>query len=266
MIKLFIENKEVPFEITKFPDGTSQAWKAGSAIYGATEAKVLWLFENEAELITICQLGQLIKKEAWRGLVLELEAPFLPYSRQDKPISNVTTFALDTFFTIVQACGYFRVRTFDAHSRIEEYMGISETPVHFFNSIYNHDVICYPDSGAYARYNHSLSVLSSPIALAENLYCTKIRNQLTGQIEGLKIENVKDLAGKKVLIVDDLCDGGRTFIEVAKALKEHNPEQIDLAVSHGIFSKGKQVLHDAGITNIYTTNSLLNNPDGFKVW
>jgi hypothetical protein len=57
-----------------------------------------------------------------------------------------------------------------------------------------------------------------------------------------------------------------TFIKVAQLLNsQYPPAQIDLAVSHGLFSKGKQVLFDAGISNIYTTNSLLRNPEGFNV-
>lgn len=50
-----------------------------------------------------------------------------------------------------------------------------------------------------------------------------------------------------------------------EAVKQYKPAIVDLAVSHGIFSKGKGCLYNAGISNIYTTNSLLRNPEGFKV-
>ena len=45
-------------------------------------------------------------------------------------------------------------------------------------------------------------------------------------------------ADVKILIVDDICDGGMTFIKVAEVLKNFGTKQIDLAVSHGLFSKG----------------------------
>lgn len=58
---------------------------------------------------------------------------------------------------------------------------------------------------------------------------------------------------------DDLCDGGKTFTVLAKELHKHNPAKLDLAVSHGFFTKGEGILFDCGYTNVYTTNSLLQN-------
>jgi ribose-phosphate pyrophosphokinase len=52
--------------------------------------------------------------------------------------------------------------------------------------------------------------------------------------------------------VDDICDGGGTFIGLAALLKSHNAGHIVLIVSHGIFSKGFDLAH---IDAIYTTNS-----------
>jgi len=58
-----------------------------------------------------------------------------------------------------------------------------------------------------------------------------------------------------VLIVDDLCDGGATFIAEAKYLKKHYPDiSLNLFVAHGIFSKGFDELSEY-FDHIYTTNS-----------
>jgi ribose-phosphate pyrophosphokinase len=62
-------------------------------------------------------------------------------------------------------------------------------------------------------------------------------------------------------VVDDICDGGATFIELAKHLS--NPASLTLCVTHGIFSKGVERLFDAGYTKIITTNSyceIVNDP------
>ena len=45
-----------------------------------------------------------------------------------------------------------------------------------------------------------------------------------------------------------------------------NCNNFDLTVSHGIFSKGKDILYDAGYNNIYTTNSLLSNTEEFRIF
>ena len=60
---------------------------------------------------------------------------------------------------------------------------------------------------------------------------------------------------KDVTIVDDISDGGRSFIELAAVLRKRNVGKIYLYVTHGIFSKGLDVLFEAGIDEVFTTNS-----------
>ncbi len=130
-----------------------------------------------------------------------------------------------------------------SHEAIESF-----PPTDFHQEIFRHAIVCFPDNGALTRYEASFQ--GWPM-----IYCDKIRNQDTGEITGLSLQTMGvDIAGKSVLIVDDICDGGRTFIEVAKLLKDAS--RVDLAVTHGIFSKGFGCLYEAGIDRIFTTNSL----------
>jgi ribose-phosphate pyrophosphokinase len=48
--------------------------------------------------------------------------------------------------------------------------------------------------------------------------------------------------GKTVLIIDDICDGGKTFLELGKKLKELGAKSVLLHVTHGIFSKGRDAM------------------------
>ena len=260
MIKLLVNGLSVKFETTIFPDGTSQIWKIAYPPSQEDDIKILWQFENEAELMHVVQLSRLAQ-EVSNQTDIGLICPYLPYARQDKEISNSTSFALDNFKSILfYAAGIKKIECYDAHS--ESDMISSTYPTAFHASVFAEaDVICYPDAGAAGRYLNSETKL--PI-----VHCQKVRDQLTGNIVGLELvtkDRFFSLEGKRILIVDDICDGGMTFIKVAELLKEYKPAAIDLAVSHGLFSKGRQVLHDAGIRNIYTTNSLLRNPEGFKV-
>lgn len=262
MIKLLSNGQEVPFTTTIFPDGTSQVWKLDQDKFdGEGDNYILWLFESEAELIQVCQLAHLCYEVLDSSI--DLVAPYLPYGRQDKEVHNEKSFALNTFKEILYNAGICRIETFDAHSKSDMvYPTAVATPAEFHRSLISkneYDLICYPDKGAAERY---MRTTSHPF-----IYAEKVRDQLSGIITGLNlVTNNQDLTGQSILIVDDICDGGMTFIKVAEALQAHKPGQIDLAVSHGLFSKGKKVLHDAGIKNIYTTNSLLRNPEGFKVW
>ena len=261
MIKLFIDKVEHKFTTTIFPDGTSQVWKIDS-IPDWTHlslVEIVWHFENEAELIHVCQLARLVNEEITDvGVII---APYLPYARQDKSVANGQSFALETVKRILNSAGIHRIITFDAHSKSHGVVSLS--PTEFHKSIFTHDVVCFPDKGAAERYGSADAFGKAPI-----IHCEKIRNQGTGEITGLKVVGATPdlLFDRKVLIVDDICDGGMTFIKVSEALQEFKPKQVDLAVSHGIFSKGKHVLYSAGIREIFTTNSLLRNPEGFKVY
>ena len=92
----------------------------------------------------------------------------------------------------------------------------------------------------------------------------KERDPNTGNIVGMRMDTCfisKDSEGSlKYLIIDDICDGGATFTNIAKLIKEqHEKAHVTLFVTHGIFSKTKQHLLDNGIDEILTTNTLLSN-------
>lgn len=63
------------------------------------------------------------------------------------------------------------------------------------------------------------------------------------------------LCKKDYIIIDDICDGGATFINIAKEIKKaYSCNHIYLIVTHGIFSKGFYELCDY-FDGIYCTNS-----------
>jgi ribose-phosphate pyrophosphokinase len=118
--------------------------------------------------------------------------------------------------------------------------------------------VVFPDAGAQSRYSANLGT--------GVVVCNKVRDQLTGAITGHDMVCPNISAGDRFLIIDDICDGGATFISIAKKLRSlHLDIYIDLFVTHGIFSKGKDILMTNGINTVYTTNSLTKNGDGFEV-
>src|SRR5574343_510284 len=66
----------------------------------------------------------------------------------------------------------------------------------------------------------------------------------------------EEYKNKDIFIIDDICDGGRTFIELANKIKETGHQgTMNLMVTHGIFSKGIDIVAEY-FDNIYTTNSI----------
>lgn len=114
-----------------------------------------------------------------------------------------------------------------------------------------------PDAGATKRAVLAAAELGTPAFVQ----ATKVRDPHTG---ALSLTSCPDLLPGRWLVVDDICDGGGTFVRLADAIKqkqaaEQRPEAerstLDLFVSHGIFSKGVAALAP-WFERIITTDSL----------
>jgi ribose-phosphate pyrophosphokinase len=121
-----------------------------------------------------------------------------------------------------------------------------------------------PDAGALK----SVYSIAKQIEVIDVIEASKKRDVTTGNITNTVVHADGDFKGQTALIVDDICDGGYTFIKLAEKLKEKGFEQVYLYVTHGIFSKGFEVF-DNLIDRIYTTNSFEHKweekPDFVKV-
>lgn len=273
MNMIYIKNNSTGESIsivpTKFPDGTSQVWKLKDLDqYKQHGVTIIWFFHEEAELIYVNQLICLLHQS---GITItELYMPFLPYGRQDKEISNETTFAREVFLEILLTEMVGEVTTLDAHSYHQKVSSYSpESYIKKAIEEFKPNVIVYPDSGAYNRYSNILKGM-------DTLVLKKVRDQLTGEITGLDFDSkpyIKyDTISKhsRMLIIDDICDGGATFNAASMFLHKAAKEQgitveVGLYVTHGIFSKGYEKMIDSGITKFYTTQSIIRNVNGFEL-
>lgn len=223
-----------PIQPTIFPDKTSQVWKLDIQQDNVVE----WHFENESEIFHLVQLKLLLDI---KNTNCSLHIPYLPYARQDKEINNSATFAIHALAKILNSLNFNRILLYDPHStRALEllqnsynlYVNMVRPIIQDIIHTQRIDTICYPDKGAYDKYNSYYKDLPSVI-------CEKIRCQDTGNI--LKLSVIGEYKNKNVLIIDDICDGGATFINIAKELRT-DTKSFHLFITHGIFSKGLEIL------------------------
>jgi len=249
-----------PLTVTIFPDKTSQVWKLPESIFTDCQKNrrpviITWRFDSEGELIHLAQLKMLLQS---RGIRASLDLPYLPYGRQDKEISNTSTFALRAFAHSINALSFEDVTICDPHSETALEL------IRFSHDYYPKDqleevildtkttLVCYPDKGALNKYS---KLYNYPYIHGE-----KVRDQLTGNITSYKV--VGDPAGKNVLIVDDICDGGMTFKLLAKDLLAAGAKGVVLFATHGIFSKGLKTLFDSGIQRVFTQDGEASEHEG----
>ncbi len=181
--------------------------------------------------------------------------PYFPAARQDRVMIKGEPLSVKVYAEIINKFKFKKVIVFDAHSEV--------TPAVLNNCevVTNHNFIqkviqeigkdvllISPDGGALKKI-YKVSEILGGIEVVE---CSKSRDVKTGKLTGFKVY-ADDLQGKDCLIVDDICDGGGTFIGLADELKMKNAGKLFLAVSHGIFSKGFEDLKC--FERIFTTDS-----------
>lgn len=208
---------------------------------------------------------------------IEVEIPYFPYARQDRVCATGQAFSLDVFCHLLNiniekhTSIRRKITLWDAHSnvigqllnRYPSHLDLYQVePVEIIKTSpaltellqQQHTVLVCPDRGAKARtaaiaqyFNQNRS---QQIAI---IHCDKTREPTTGKITS-SVVKTGSLAGKTAVITDDICDGGATFIGIAKELRKLQCEHIILYVTHGIFSRGLAVF-DGLIDQIFTSNS-----------
>jgi ribose-phosphate pyrophosphokinase len=106
--------------------------------------------------------------------------------------------------------------------------------------------IIAPDKGARDRAKAVADLAGLPVFTA-----SKTRDFETGKLKGFEIEDLPESG--RLLIVDDICDGGGTFMGIAAA-SGLPKDRLDLFVSHGVFS-GNAAQLETAFNTVYTTNS-----------
>jgi ribose-phosphate pyrophosphokinase len=216
---------------------------------------------------------------------IHLFTPYFLGSRSDRKFENGgNNYLKDVICPIINSLKFESVTVVDPHSNVLEaclsnFKKIDNKQLVMFAlaqiaaksnkkfSEWNFDdiIIVSPDAGA----SHKIYKLAEVIGYKGDIItCSKERN-----IEGKLTKTVVSVydngeTNTDFIIIDDICDGGRTFINIAKEIKNYfNHEDFDgyqpkifLIVTHGIFSAGFKELNKY-FDGIYCTNSYSNIGD-----
>ncbi len=198
------------------------------------------------------------------GCEVSLFMPYVPYARQDRVCYRGESLSICVLAKFINGLEFRRVGIVDPHSDVtpallDRCLVQPQSSIvcgwHDLRELIHSSILLSPDVGALKK--------SSAIAK----YCKstgfetaeKVRDAATGEIVSVRIARAFDR--DTVVCCDDICDGGRTFIELAKVAKSMCAGRFVLYVTHGIFSKGVDVLFESGIDEIWTTNSLSESYD-----
>jgi len=183
--------------------------------------------------------------------------PYLPYARQDRVMVAGEPLSIKVMCNLINSCGFEKVYVYDVHSEVS--LALLENCELISNYSLVKEVLkdrtdyllVSPDAGALKK----IYKLAEALTYTDDIVlCNKVRDVSNGRIKQITVDQ-DDLQGKDCFIIDDICDGGATFVGVAKELKKRNAGKVSLIVSHGIMSHGETELVD-WIDHIYTTDSI----------
>ncbi len=195
---------------------------------------------------------------------IDLTIPYFPYARQDRVCNTGESLSVKVMADLINSLCCEQITICDPHSDVTpallnncKTITISEIIADSFLREVIQDnrlTLLSPDAGAEKKVSSVAKKLSTPSSSINFICASKVRDTRTGNITSTKIQdNVDSL---NIMILDDICDGGRTFIELAKILKSKGGNDIYLYVTHGIFSKGFDELRQY-FKHIYCYNTLL---------
>jgi ribose-phosphate pyrophosphokinase len=184
--------------------------------------------------------------------------PHFGYARQDKKSAPREPISSRLMADLLSAVGFDRLVTMDLHS--DQIQGFFSQPVDHLTAMplfvdyfkkLNIDNLCVvaPDTGR-AKFSKKLSdLLHADLAI---MHKTRPEHNIA------EITNVVgDVAGKNLLIVDDMVDTAGSVTSGLKALRELGAKDIYLAATHGVFSgPAIERLSTAGFKKVVCTNSM----------
>ena len=250
-----------PIKTFNFPAGESHVCLSTNNL---SENTVIKAFLHGANQI----MELLLTVDAIRRLQpqtkIELTIPYFPYARQDRVCNQGEALSVKVMTDLINNLKCDRVTIVDPHSDVTpallnncqvvtqaDILSKSELVTRIKEENW---ALIAPDAGAEKKIHDVAKSIAEKNFSPDVFWAGKVRDTQTGKISETTFYG--DVEGRKVLIIDDICDGGRTFIELAKLLQDKGAKEIYLYVTHGIFSKGLDILKPY-FQKIYCYNSML---------
>ena len=165
--------------------------------------------------------------------------PYYGYARQDRKAKSRDPITAKLVANLITAAGADRVLTMDLHAaQIQGYFDIpldhlqgGKIFADYFNRKQIEDlVVVSPDLGSVTRSRKFANTLNGdvPIAIIDK------RRPKANECEVMNI--IGEVAGKNVILLDDMIDTAGTIVNAANALKEYGAKDVYACCTHGVLS------------------------------
>jgi len=166
--------------------------------------------------------------------------PYFGYARQDRRTRARTPISAKLVANLIQTAGVHRVLTLDLHAA--QIQGFFDIPVdnlyaspifaldiahHFRNQMADLMVVS-PDVGGVSRARELAKRINAPLAIVDK------RREKAGEVAEMTV--IGEVAGRRCLIIDDICDTAGTLCKAADLLMENGATEVHSYITHGVLS------------------------------
>ena len=250
-------------EVLAFSDGEFQP-SFNESVRGATVFIVQSTFPPVDNLFELLLMIDAAKRASAHTVVAVM--PYFGWARQDRKDKPRVSIGAKLVANVLHAAGCDRVMTCDLHA--DQIQGFFDFPVdHLYasniflpylrdNNIENL-AIAAPDMGGAKRANAYARYLQCPV-----IVCHKSRER--ANVVG-SITAIGDVAGKNVLIVDDMIDTAGTLTKAANVLKEMGALSVRACATHAVFSgKAYERIAESALEEVIVTDTIPLSSDPEK--
>lgn len=209
--------------------------------------------ENLFELLLMIDAA---KRASARKIIAVI--PYFGFARQDRKDKPRVAIGAKLVANMLTAAGVSRVITMDLHA--DQIQGFFEVPVDhlyastlFFEEIKKLDngnlVMAAPDAGGAKRANSYAKKINTGLAL-----CHKQR-RVANEIAEMTV--IGDVAGKDVILVDDMCDTAGTLTKAADLFLEQGALSVRAFCTHAVLSgPAYERIEKSGLTELVVTDTI----------
>ena len=240
---LYLNDNKVEF-IT-FPNQEKRLDLPLEFVNNLHENIVLWNYETDASIFELLLFDEVMTKLKHH---YKLVIGYMPYSRMDRTNEKNTAFSLKVLTQLLseQTSALKEIFVLDPHSpetltkfkefgmKVQEIdYSLADEVMEFSNVNLDETWIVFPDRGAANRYDY--------YKYPNVIICEKTRNFATGAIESVKAKITKSNGTsvtkgmypkdtkQNLIVIDDLCSYGGTFVKALEAIEEHPQINFDKA-------------------------------------
>ena len=193
--------------------------------------------------------------------------PYFGYARQDRKAAPRVPITAKLVANMMQTAGIDRVVTIDLHAG--QIQGFFDIPVdnlygsiifndHIKNKNLKNPIIASPDIGGIARARSVAKALNLDIVIVDK------RREKANESEVMNV--IGDVAGKDVILVDDMIDTGGTIVKAARVFKERGATSVTACCTHAVLSgKAYENLANDALDELIVTDTIPLREENEKI-